>query len=267
MSTPISPGRFSLVRMPPRSGANARVRASRHHRTVTDGILGGVLSRLLLVLALVLTPGVALAAPLQDQQRPTDPRYGISPGADILWLPEAELMQELDLYQSMGFGWIRLDFDWHSIQDRRGRYSWTATDRVVQAARERGLRVLAMPAYTPRWAAVVDDPHSRPADMSAFARFVGAAVKRYRPLGIHDWEIWNEPNSRLFWLPRPDARAYARMLALTSRRIRVNDPEATIIAGALAPASTARNGSQISPIDFLRELYCQGPLSSAQWRT
>ncbi len=121
--------------MPPRSGANARVRASRHHRTVTDGILGGVLSRLLLVLALVLTPGVALAAPLQDQQRPTDPRYGISPGADILWLPEAELMQELDLYQSMGFGWIRLDFDWHSIQDRRGRYSWTATDRVVQAAR------------------------------------------------------------------------------------------------------------------------------------
>ncbi len=216
-----------------------------------------VLARMIIVLlVLAAWPGLSGCAKTQPA---SNPRYGVSPGADILWLPAEEMERELDLYQRMGFGWIRLDIDWHSIEEVRGNFDWEGPDRVVQAARERGLRVLAMPAYTPPWAATVNgDAHSEPSDMADFARFVGQAVDRYRPMGVHDWEIWNEPNSSLFWLPRPDARRYTQMLELTSREIRQRDPEATIVAGALAPAFDARNRSQVSPLTYVRRLYAAG---------
>lgn len=210
------------------------------------------------VAALALVAALLISGCATEQQT-GNPRFGISPGADILWIPEDEMNRELDLYKSMGFGWLRLDIDWHSIEPAVGEFNWEPTDRVVEAARKRGLRVLAMPAYTPAWAASVPgDPHSEPADMGTYAQFVALAVQRYEPLGVHDWEIWNEPNSSLFWKPRPNVTQYAEMLREAAEAIRENDSSATVVAGALAPAYNAKNKSQIKPVTFVEQLYAAG---------
>ena len=64
---------------------------------------------------------------------------GFSPGAGILWESDADLARDLDAMAATGASWIRLDFAWSSIEATRAVFSWAATDRVVDAARARGL--------------------------------------------------------------------------------------------------------------------------------
>ena len=97
---------------------------------------------------------------------------------------------------------------------------------------------------------------SPPADPAAFARFAAQAARRYAPLGVHHWEIWNEPNLAAFWMPRADPAAYARLLVDAAAAIRAADPRAVVILGGLAPG--ADDGGNRSPLGFLRDVYAAG---------
>ncbi|MEZ5119858.1 MAG: beta-galactosidase, partial [Candidatus Nanopelagicales bacterium] len=112
------------------------------HRT-SIGLLG--------ILLLMLAP-FAVSPPAEA----TSVRVvGISPGADLLWLSNSDLAAELDLYKATGMSWVRVDFDWPSIESRKGTFDWSSTDRVVNAANSRGLQILALPTYSPNWATSV----------------------------------------------------------------------------------------------------------------
>lgn len=129
----------------------------------------------------------------------------------LLWGSDAQVDADLDAMVATGAKWLRFDFDWASAELSPGSYRWTYIDRVVHKARARGLRILATPAYTPTWArpAGTTDKHP-PTDPATYAAFVGAAARRYAPLGVHHWEIWNEPNVQQFWQPAPNAWLNAR---------------------------------------------------------
>src|SRR5438094_2187119 len=125
------------------------------------------------------------------------PYYGIA-GRFLLDLNPTALSNVLDAYVNIGAKWARFDFSWNSIQAAGpNSYDWTATDAVVAAAAARGIRVLGVLAYTPPWARPSNCTTSEkcaPANAADFGRFAGAAAARYAPLGVHAWEIWNEPN-------------------------------------------------------------------------
>jgi hypothetical protein len=70
-----------------------------------------------------------------------------------------------------------------------------------------------------------------------WARFVHAAVNRYRPggsagLNVRHWEIWNEPDLCHFW--SGTAQEYTRLLKVAYLVIKQSDPEATVMWGGLA---------------------------------
>jgi len=181
----------------------------------------------------------------------------------LLWGSDADVNRDLDTIQATGAKWVRLDFDWASAEPSRGRYRWTYIDRVVERARARGLRILATPAYTPAWArpAGTSDKYA-PADPSAYAAFVKAAAERYAPLGVHHWEIWNEPNIEEFWQPLPNPGQYAAMLRASATAIRSVDPKSVIVSAGLAPAADSSDGKFVSPRTFLSKLYQAGARSS-----
>jgi hypothetical protein len=79
------------------------------------------------------------------------------------------------------------------------------------------------------------------------------AVQRYAPLGVHAWEIWNEPNHVPFWGPRADPEKYTELLKLASSAIHQEDPTATVMNGGLSPAPDG--GGELSPLTFLRRVY------------
>jgi len=217
------------------------------------------------VAALLLPAVMPLAAVGADAaQRPAavktiGSRVGFANGYETLWLSDTALAADLDGMAATGARWLRVDFDWPSVQSGgRDSWRWSHIDRVVRSARARGISILAVPAYTPSWARPpgTNDKHP-PTDPAAYARFVGAAVRRYGPLGVRDWEIWNEPNQADFWQPRPNVSAYARLFERASRAIHAVDPAATVITAGLAPAANVA-GRSISPFTFVVKMYHRG---------
>jgi hypothetical protein len=182
---------------------------------------------------------VALGGAIQDESTP-------------------ELTRDFDAISGSGAHWIRMDVNWDVVQ-RAGptSYNWAPFDGVVRAARGHGLEVLATVLYTPPWArpagTSANTPPSAIADYAAFAR---AAALRYAPLGVHAYEIWNEPNSSSFWAPRADAARYTEMLAAAAAAIRAVDPKAFIVTGGTSPALD--QGGNIAPVTFLKEIYAHG---------
>lgn len=181
--------------------------------------------------------------------------YGFSPGADIRHLSDASLSDDLAAMLEVGASWIRLDIDWSIIEPEPGRYDWDETDRLVEQATANGLQVLGLLTYTPSWARPPESNDKWPPDDEGdFADFATAAVTRYQPLGVHSWEIWNEPNSQLFWAPKPDPARYGRLLTASVDAIRAVDKDAVILSGGLAPGLDREDGASFSPLSFLQAL-------------
>jgi hypothetical protein len=62
------------------------------------------------------------------------------------------------------------------------------------------------------------------------------------------YEIWNEPNSRWFWHPKPDPAAYADMYLKARRAIKAVDREAVVLVGGL-----------VAHAGFVQKMYAARP--------
>ena len=98
----------------------------------------------------------------------------------------------------------------------------------------------------------------QPDDPDAFARYAREVARRYGPLGVTAFEIWNEPNIAAFWQPRPDPERYTELLTRAAAAIRAEIPSATIVTGGLSPASDRSDGREIRDRTFLRRVYAAG---------
>jgi hypothetical protein len=219
---------------------------------------GGALALAALLVALV--PGCGGGGDEGSSQVPAnDPFYGVI-SAEPLPGP-AELAQLGD----GGAGTLRVNLAWGSVQPGPDApYDWGHYDPVVLGAAQHGIRVLATVYSTPSWAASTPEIPPLGSSLPGFQDFVRAAAQRYGPDGtlwrqhpdepklpITDWQVWNEPNSPLFWKPSPDAAGYLALLRAFHSAIKGVDPQARILLGGLFP--TPSGGIRLD--DFLTGLY------------
>ncbi|WP_198035145.1 cellulase family glycosylhydrolase [Streptacidiphilus rugosus] len=201
------------------------------------------------------TPHTTWAAPQAPPPTAGRLAFGVSYGDTLLFDNDHNLAQGLDDAVALGVRWIRLDLSWEDIQpDTPTGYQWNRFDRVVNAARARGLNLLPTIAYTPSWARSSGCRAGQscpPANPETFADFAAQAVERYSPKGITTWEIWNEPNIKPFWEPKPDPAAYTRLLAVTTKAIRHVNPRAYLLMGGLAAVGTDKSTGYVSQTAFL----------------
>ena len=203
------------------------------------------------------------AAQAEPPGEPAPGELGLSIGiASIRGLGGLDLGEAFQGYARTGATWVRVDLDWSVVQAAGpDSYDWSAMDSHVALARGAGLRLLPVVSFSPRWLDGGAAP-ATPAAVEAYARFLGAAVARYRPLGIRAWEIWNEPNLSGFWAPAPDPVAYARLLAAAHAAVKAADPGALVISGGLSPApGTGPDGGPIAHFGataFLESVYANG---------
>jgi hypothetical protein len=128
---------------------------------------------------------------------------------------EHSLSSQFDVMQQAGAGWVRINFrlgacfkDWTTrtrCQGADGRTALEVYDRIVQAARERGLRIVgllsneAWPGGQAQWTANSAETTRRGTGDNAYVqdfaqKAVRVVVGRYRG-SIDHWEVWNEPNA------------------------------------------------------------------------
>jgi hypothetical protein len=188
-----------------------------------------------------------------------DPFYGVI-SAEPLPGPA-----ELARLGEGGAGTLRVNLAWGSVQSGSDApYDWGHYDPVILGAAQHGIRVLATVYSTPSWAASTVEIPPLGSSLPGFEDFVRAAARRYGPEGtlwqqhpdapklpITTWQVWNEPNSPLFWKPSPDAGRYLSLLRAFDSALRGVDPQARILIGGLFPTPTGG----IPMHDFLTDLY------------
>lgn len=178
-------------------------------------------------------------------------------------VPQTSLSaQDLDRMEGV-VGTLRIAVFWFAVEPTRGAYDFEGLDAAIGSAAERGIRVLPFVYGTPPWISAdqARPPLAEPEDQRAWSSFLRRLVDRYGPGGdfwaarerrlpVRRWQIWNEPNFRLYWHPRPAPRQYARLLAISARAIRGRDANAQIALAGVAPV-----GAGFLPWVYLRRLY------------
>ncbi|MEW6337244.1 MAG: beta-galactosidase [Acidobacteriota bacterium] len=145
--------------------------------------------------------------------------------------------QVLDALRAAGVEWIRIDFIWAWVEPEQDSFDWQTYDRVVAAARARGLRIFATLAYTPAWATAESPWTGVPRDPLDWYDVCYRAVSRYRGQ-VEAWGMWNEPNLPRFWQGgRGDY--IDRILVPGSRAVRAADPSAKVCGPELAHLQSA----------------------------
>jgi polysaccharide biosynthesis protein PslG len=193
--------------------------------------------------------------------RPLDGRnVGVSLYGSVFEWSSADLARDLDRIEHMGATWVRVPFNWVTLEMHgRGQYNWAPADALMRATNARHLRVLAVVSYTPAWARPAGRPATDPpTNLDDYARFVGALASRYGPRGLHHFEIWNEPNLTNMWTPKPDPARYTALLREADRAIKRADRRAVVLTAGLSPASDAPDGTQIAPVTFVTRMYASG---------
>jgi polysaccharide biosynthesis protein PslG len=131
-------------------------------------------------------------------------------------------------------------------------YDWAFNDQIAAALAARHLSWLPIIDYTAPWAqSVPGQDHSPPASDADYAAYAAAFAGRYGPGGtfwrshpslqslpVETYEIWNEPDSTVFWYPRPNAARYYQLYAAARNAIVAVQPHATVIVGGLSNAAT-----------------------------
>lgn len=180
-----------------------------------------------------------------------------------------------------GVRWVRQEFRWSEIEPERGRFDWSASDRIFSAAARHGISVLPVLWTTPAWArapsASAEFPPietAPPADVEDYARFVRTFAERYDTTRetqdaesssvshpsppIFAYQIWDEPNLSAAWgNALIDPTYYLQMLRAARHAIREMNPHARIMLAGLAPTIEQSNVN-LAPQIFLLKLYQLG---------
>jgi hypothetical protein len=155
-------------------------------------------------------------------------------------------------YADDGGSWFYGELHGANLTENRWTVSWDPTHPT--AINELAFLQRAAPKAQAAGIHVVLALYGHPAtatDPTAFCAWAAQVATLVKQWGIHDFIVWNEPNTALYWSPQ-DATAPAKYEALLAQcydTIHAADSQARVIGFGLSPRS---NGpSQTAPIPFI----------------
>ncbi len=165
----------------------------------------------------------------------------------------AEVNGQLAALHATGATIARSDALWERTEpappvDGVHHYDWTFDDLIATSLAAHDLRWLPIVDYSPAWAqSIPGQDHSPPRSIGDYAAYARALAARYGADGsfwrLHPellrlpaqaFEIWNEPDSSVFWVPAPDPALYAELYAAARQAVQAADPTARVLVGGLA---------------------------------
>jgi len=178
-----------------------------------------------------------------------------------------------------GLDVYRVNLSWSVVQHYSSEiYDWNGTpgaryDNLVCSAARNGIEVLPTVFGAPGWANGGKSPEKPPtaAFRDEFGDFIAAAAARYgvggtiwsdpaspcaglTPVPITRWQIWNEPNLKYFWAPKPNAAGYRAMLTAAHRALEPSGGQ--VMLAGLSPRP--QPGFGVGPTTYLEILYRSG---------
>jgi polysaccharide biosynthesis protein PslG len=173
-----------------------------------------------------------------------------------------------DLAQKVGANWIKQQIRWGDFGHgpNAADVDWSGFDAIINAASERGLKVMLSIVTAPSWSRPSGSgTHGPPDDLNVYATFLGLVVDRYKGK-VHAIEVWNEQNLSREWATSPQqlsAARYVEMLKLAYATIKSKDPNIIVISGALSPTGVDDGVNAIDDFRYMQQMIDAGMLSYA----
>ncbi|HXH26796.1 MAG TPA: hypothetical protein VNG90_02790 [Candidatus Acidoferrum sp.] len=215
---------------------------------------------ILVFVVLVLVLSIVSACGVSTAPRPLNSSFGIAYGGPLFVDKQgSDLTTYLDDVRTFGGANLRFDLEWRQIQPNGpSTYDWSLLDVLVKQAGSRGLSLLPIIDFPPKWAVASGNC---PGDVScvaapeAYGTFVKAVVQHYGNT-FSVLEFGNEPNTKNSWYPKPDPATY--VAALTAVHDALAGTGMALMSGGLSPAVNEADGSAIDPRDYMMDLYKRG---------
>ncbi|NTU73437.1 hypothetical protein HGB07_04690, partial [Candidatus Roizmanbacteria bacterium] len=152
--------------------------------------------------------------------------------------------EPLNMVKGTGASWLRLEFNWASLQtdvgNPTGAFNWTNTDAVVQSVKDKGFNILGLLAYNSlgrNQVFPVDDNGCNGNCEENWKKYLTAVVSRYKDSITH-WQIWNEPDTYQFNHNAENGNSpsrYSYLLKVSQQIIKQIQPNAKIVMGGFNP--------------------------------
>jgi len=146
---------------------------------------------------------------------------------------EKSLKRSIGLMKKAGVSWVRVDILWSDIEPQPGNFSFEKYDRIINLLSDNHIHALAILHYSTDWASACGKWNCPPKDNALFVNYTVKVIDRYKEK-IKFWEIWNEPDSSVYWQPQDGLKSYCALLKeiyVAAKRI---DPDCKILNGGLA---------------------------------
>jgi hypothetical protein len=136
---------------------------------------------------------------------------------------------EMEMLAGAGFRFVRMDFGWDATERDKGRYDFSAYDRLLAALEPHKIRAMLILDYSNRHYDQGLSPQSNDG-RRAFALWAAAAAKHFHGRGVV-WEMYNEPNI-FFWRPKPDVQQYVKLALEVGKALRQAEPDEIYVGPA-----------------------------------
>jgi polysaccharide biosynthesis protein PslG len=228
-----------------------------------------------LAVRVVLAAAVALALALPASASAAPPRGFVGMTADDLYGNAGPYRDKaLAQQKAAGVQLLRVTFNWSTIEVAPNSMDFSTYDRYVLEAAKNNITFLPVLLKAPEFYS--RKPGTRfafqPRDPADMARWAVLLVDRYGPNGslwqsnpgvtprpITAWQIWNEPNLKQYWYPKPNAGQYRSLLRTVGDAIKSRDPNAEIVTAGM-PDSRISGAIRLAP--YLKALYKGGGSSA-----
>ena len=151
------------------------------------------------------------------------------------------------LLQQCNISDIRVFVGWDKVKSPKNlSFVFNRMDQVVQACEEFNLKVIPVLAYSPPFALSSKQRRNGvkgPPDNNLWRQFVSKFSIRYAT-SISEYEIWNEPNVKIFW--GGTIAQYLELVKIAKTEIEKHRKDATIISGGLSGVSSRWAASLMS---------------------
>jgi hypothetical protein len=172
--------------------------------------------------------------------------------------------------------WIKQQMQWGVFEHEQGNMDWSGFDSIINAAHDKGLRVMLSIVTAPQWTHpnlppsfppgendpdAIDGP---PDDPQAYADFVRKVVQRYKGK-VQAIEVWNEQNLMREWRTVPqtlDVKRYMDLLRAAYQAIKTEDPNVMVISGALSPTGWDDGTTAIDDARYMQQMIDAGLLDT-----
>jgi hypothetical protein len=192
--------------------------------------------------------------------------FGVNGVYDFVGVTPGAILDQLG---RSGANAARRTLSWSSVEpshDRWNEAAWASASRFYSAALERGMTPIFGLGFAPPWAR--DFPHQLCGSQSCafpparsqigeWAEFAAQVTARFPRATL---ELWNEPNSPIFWKPSPSPGRWAELVVAGYNAIkRVNPGAQVIICGCAGTIVGAKPEHGIPAHQFLAQAYEHNP--------